>query len=597
MGLGAAALVYGAVTLLLFHNLLPGLATHLYPDLGDPLLNTAVLAWNAKRVPLTEPWWNFPSFAPLLGMTSLTEHLLVTYPVTTPVIWITGNPVLAYNLVLLLALPLNGIAAWLLARELTQSNEAAFVAGLAFAFAPYQAVRLAHVQTLLQFGMPLALLGLHRYLRSGGRRPLALFAAGWACAIWANAYTLAFFPILVVLWCVWFIRAPEWKRLLPVAVVAAIAALPIVPLLLRYQMWHSVHGLERGAGEARQWAADVASVIGISQRELLWQGWLPVTHGEASFFPGLTIAALAILGVVVMTRPVATRPFRWPRWVGRVAVLAIVIGLARAWAGPYAWQLGVVPLPDFRPFRLFTFAVIALVVALFGTPRFREAWRSRNPWMFYATAGVTLWLFALGPEPELMDSRVLTYGPYRLLLSSPVVDNLRVTSRIWLPVLVCLSVLAGGGLAVLIRRYPRASTALTAVAAVLMLAESWFFDTPDRAPVPMDNGVIPRGALVLDVPLDSVDWNTRAQYRAVMGEYRSLNGYSGYVLPGFSALARDINDRRDRALDELRRRNTLYVLVASEQDPTLSPWIAGQRGAERVSRRGEFEVYRLPELR
>ncbi|HEX6064138.1 MAG TPA: hypothetical protein VFZ04_07950, partial [Longimicrobiales bacterium] len=189
------------------------------------------------------------------------------------------------------------------------------------------------------------------------------------------------------------------------------------------------------------------------------------------------------------------------------------------------------------------------------------------------------------------------YGPYRLLLSSPVVDNLRVTSRFWLPVLVCLSVLAGGGLAVLIRQYPRASKAITAVAAVLILAESWFFDTPDRAPVPMDNGLIPHGALVLDVPLDSFDWNTRAQYRAVMGEYHSVNGYSGYVLPGFSALAQNINARRDQALDELRRRNTLYVLVAFEQDPTLAPWIAGQSGAERVSRSGAFELYRLPELR
>jgi hypothetical protein len=597
MGLGAAALVYGAVTLLLFHNLLPGLTTHLYPDLGDPLLNAAVLAWNAKRVPLTAEWWNFPSFAPLPGMTSLTEHLLLVSPVTTPIIWITNNPVLAYNVVLLLALPLNGVAAWLLARELTQSNEAAFVAGLAYAFAPYQAVRLAHLQTLLQFGMPLALLGLHRYAHTGGHRPLAIFAAGWAMAIWANVYTLAFFPILVALWCVWFIRPREWKRLVAIGAVAVAAALPIVPLLLGYQRWHSVHGLARGAGEARLWAADVASLIGISDREVLWHGWLPTVYDEASFFPGLTIGILAVVGVAAMTRPVAARPHRWPRWLAGIALLAVAVCVARSLAGPYAWQIGLMPLPDFRPFRLFTLAVIVFVAALFGSARFREAWRSRNVWMFYATAAVTLWLFALGPEPEWMDARILAYGPYRLLLSSPIVDSLRVTSRIWLPVLVCLSVLASGGLAMLIRRHPRARRAMTAAAAVFILAESWFFDTPDRAPVRIEDGVIPHGALVLDVPLDSFDWNTRAQYRAVMGDYRSVNGYSGYALPGFSALSRDINDRRDEALNELRRGSPLYVLVASEQDPTLAPWIARQSGAERLNRSGEFELYRLPELR
>jgi hypothetical protein len=87
MGLGAAAAVYGAVTLLLFHNLLPNLTTHLYPDLGDPLLNTAILALNAKRLPLTGEWWNFPSFAPLPGM----YVLVASEQDLTPSPWIGGQ--------------------------------------------------------------------------------------------------------------------------------------------------------------------------------------------------------------------------------------------------------------------------------------------------------------------------------------------------------------------------------------------------------------------------------------------------------------------------------------------------------------------------
>ena len=73
---------------------------------------TAVLAWNARHVPLTEAWWNFPSFAPVDGITSFTEHMLLTYPVASPIVWATGNPVLAYNVVYLLAKPLNGVAAF-----------------------------------------------------------------------------------------------------------------------------------------------------------------------------------------------------------------------------------------------------------------------------------------------------------------------------------------------------------------------------------------------------------------------------------------------------------------------------------------------------
>src|SRR5512143_1270654 len=107
-----AALIYFAIAALLFRDLLPVIATHLYGDLGDPLLNTAILAWNAKHLPLTSAWWNFPAFAPLSGVTAFTEHFIGAYPLTTPIIWMTGNPVLAYNVLELACFTLNGVSAF-----------------------------------------------------------------------------------------------------------------------------------------------------------------------------------------------------------------------------------------------------------------------------------------------------------------------------------------------------------------------------------------------------------------------------------------------------------------------------------------------------
>src|SRR5262249_42069816 len=59
-----AASGYLLVPALLFRSVLLRLPTHLFGDLGDPLLNTSILAWNAKHLPLSNGWWNFPSFAP-----------------------------------------------------------------------------------------------------------------------------------------------------------------------------------------------------------------------------------------------------------------------------------------------------------------------------------------------------------------------------------------------------------------------------------------------------------------------------------------------------------------------------------------------------
>src|SRR5262245_52886027 len=111
MTLGYATLAYAVLTALLFRSLLPVVATRLYSDLGDPLLNTAILYWHATHVPLTADWWDFPAFAPARGVTAFTEHLLSTYVIASPVVWLTDNAVLAYNVVLLTSFVLNGIAA------------------------------------------------------------------------------------------------------------------------------------------------------------------------------------------------------------------------------------------------------------------------------------------------------------------------------------------------------------------------------------------------------------------------------------------------------------------------------------------------------
>src|SRR5439155_23376165 len=134
------------------------------------------------------------------------------YPLTSPIFWLTGNAVLAYNVLLLACFPLNGIAAYALVRELTGSNAGACVGGLAFAFAPFVGEHVTHIQMLMAFGMPLALFGLHRYVKNGLPADLAWFALGWLSVMLSNAYTLVFFPILIALWTLWFFRRADASR-------------------------------------------------------------------------------------------------------------------------------------------------------------------------------------------------------------------------------------------------------------------------------------------------------------------------------------------------------------------------------------------------
>ena len=84
---------------------------------------------------------------------------------------------------------------FLLVRDLTDEPLAAFVAGLAFAFAPYRFDQLSHLQVLSAQWMPFVLYGFRRYLETGRRRALAGGAAALVAQnLSCGYYTLFFTP-------------------------------------------------------------------------------------------------------------------------------------------------------------------------------------------------------------------------------------------------------------------------------------------------------------------------------------------------------------------------------------------------------------------
>jgi hypothetical protein len=427
-----AALCYLLITALLFHNLLLVLPTHLFGDLGDPLLNTSIVAWNAKHLPLSTGWWNFPAFAPLSGVTAFTEHLLGAYPLTSPIIWFTGNAVLAYNALQLLTLPLNGLATFALMRELTGSWIGAFIGGLAFAFAPFTGEHASHVQMLMAFGMPFSLYGLHRYVRYGAARDLVWFGLGWLSVMLSNAYMLVFFPILVALWAIWFFNRAGARRWMAIAATAVVATLPVMPLLIGYYVRQTAYGLFRDYAEIVSQSAGIQSIAGINQRAMLWVGWLPDTYYEQSLFPGFAILALAAMGIV---GSIASREHRtWRRVVlfylaSAVLLWAFTLGPEVRWFdvrvppgyGPY-WLL--LHLPGARSIRVPSRAWLPATLCLAVCAGFGAAWlasRGRAKWTIAPLAILMVvegWF--VGPAMQVPMPLPLYIPPNALVLDLPI---------------------------------------------------------------------------------------------------------------------------------------------------------------------------------
>src|SRR5262249_11703863 len=158
----------------------------------------------------------------------------------SPVYWITGNPIAAYNVSFLLTVVLSALAVYLLVIRLTGSRSAAFVAGLAFALSPYRAEEFPHIQSLASFWLPLALLGLHGFLEERRGRWLALFGVTWVLQSLADGYFMLFGAVLIAAWLAYFCSTRQtWRALIPIGAAWVGSSLALLPFLLKYRQVHN----------------------------------------------------------------------------------------------------------------------------------------------------------------------------------------------------------------------------------------------------------------------------------------------------------------------------------------------------------------------
>src|SRR6185295_14220241 len=220
-----------------------------------------------------------------------------------PIYALTRNPILCYNLLFLSTFALAGLGMFLLGRELTGSVTAGLVAGLAFAFTPSRIANIPHLQVLSSAWMPFVLYGLHRYFETGRVRPLAGAAAAWLVQNLSSGYYLLFFTPIVILYIAWELtRRARWRdagTLIRIGCAIAIVLAATAPFLLPYLELRRLGFSPRSLTETQRFSADVYAYFTADPNLRLWgpiaQAW---PKSEGLLFPGLTIVALAAMGIV-----------------------------------------------------------------------------------------------------------------------------------------------------------------------------------------------------------------------------------------------------------------------------------------------------------
>jgi len=563
-----ALVLYAATACALTWPLAAHLSDHLVThanlaSASDSPLNAYILSWGAHAL-AHNPLRLFQAnmFFPAANALAFSDSLLGTQPLFAPLYFLTGNPVLAYNLTLLAAFVLNGLSMAGLAWFLFARPAPALLAGFVYAFALPRFPHLIHLQLLSAWWTPLVFLAVEAWLR----RPRWALAAAATGLLWCQFLSSAYLGIMLGLLLVPYLALRLWaeRGRLPLArtlshlgLALAVGALLFTPVALPYVRSQAQWGHQRGLADLVRYSAELGSFLAADGANWLYgAATAPLRRRdvpwESALFFGLAPLCLAARGVAALRRAAPLGGAVWP-------------AVARA----------------------------------------------------QALVGLTALVLALGPILLWADAPAQWPLPYlAVFLGVPGLGGIRAPARFALLALVPLALFAAAGFARLVdllreRRpaLPHPGAILCAIALALMALEALHLPVPLR-PMPLTEDAVVRrlrerteeGA-VLEIPFSIYDPLTDATYALTSTRHWAplVNGYSGFRPGSYYEIAALVNSeglspRVVEALGALGVR-TLVVHLDALPAPARAPWHDGAPpipGLERILSLPQVQLYRIP---
>jgi hypothetical protein len=206
---------------------------------GDPLLNSFILAHTAPTlVGAPGRLFELPAFVPYHDALAFSEHLMLPSLLSWPIRALSGNALLAHNLLVLAFLTLSGYCMYLLAWRLLGDASAACLAGALFCCHTFLINEIPRIQIQAQFFFPLGLLALVGHFERPRLASAAAFAAVVLLCGLSNNYFLLYMPLLFGLALPWLLSRSERTHREAALSLLAVCLLPLaavfVPIAVRY---------------------------------------------------------------------------------------------------------------------------------------------------------------------------------------------------------------------------------------------------------------------------------------------------------------------------------------------------------------------------
>lgn len=482
-------------------------------DTGDTYFSSWLLWWDYHQT-FNNPFHLFDAniLFPYRYTLAFSEHSYGIALFFFPLYALGLRPLTVNGVATLSGFALCGYGAFRLARTMTGSSGAAWVAGVAFAFVPYRFHHLPHIMYLFAVWIPLLLEALVLYVRVPNRR-----RAVWlGIAFFMNALTsihwflLTSIPLaLVALFLV--SRGGFWRQRsfwIRASIALGIAFLALLPFLIPYLQVASLYGLVREPAEAKFFSARPIHWLTVDWQNRVWKGLgssVSPYQTELALFPGLSTLLLATSALFLRSLSVASITALWRRCLvgllnAFVVICAIVALLVIGYGVFRPHFFGVELFHAANPWSVLFMAAAAIVVKCFvARPRFWQhikSWREKTApyvqWRREAIVVGLIWV-VLG----FIGSFGMNFFFHRLLFDYvPLFRSIRVPARWSMICFVGLSLLAGVGAMKIIARFSFAQSRTFRVASFALIVSVLLFEQR-AAPLVLVRGDVDPDAVTL----------------------------------------------------------------------------------------------------
>ena len=545
--------------------------------------------------------------APLPNSIVFNENHFGLSLIFAPFYVISGNPLWAYNVTLLISLALSVFFTYLLVRRLTSNGHVGILAGVAFAFSPYVMFELGRIQLVATQWIPACFLMLHLAIQGRRLRDVAGF---WFCCLLQIGtclyYAMFLIPLLGLVAVVLLARErPPRNRYLQLAVAGAVAGVVALAMVYPYFAVRESFDLERSIAFASSYDGKLDFFSNVHTTNLTLTGMhhrspMRGAHEEIAF-PGFTVLALLVLSL-------------------GLPLCSALRGLSLRAIGGIAVRWGVVTALTLAA-TLLTHSML-LGAAVLGLGVWQEM-RGGGPLPFSGQRGLYLAVLLLsivmflGLTPMHWEGRPVRGLYYYFHVYFPGFDGIRKVSRQAVMTTFAFCLLASFGSAWLLSKLSRPWVKAGVLSALLAATcyELRCFPHPLRsvwagATVPQAYRFLaslpPRDLVTFAPQNDGVSrfWGDRGMalhnYLALYHKHRFLNGQGSWMPPVTELVRRALHHLPDdgarRVLEILQAR---HLVVHAEELPPPRRSLPELLAAQPEHFRREFQdgtqsVFALP---